>query len=327
MLRRLLLFSLPLIVCHAVRAQTPPCGIAIIKTDGANIDERFIAAPPEQVKVALLKALPAMAAKVHKDEGLHIEARSDPELYAAILHMNRQSGAHGFYGGLGAFGTFTIDLREALQAGVKGSLLHIEFHKNAVFGRMGNEGYPRPLAEETECLVKTLSTNDPAKNPRGLASKEAAPPRAVVLPDGTPLKVILYDAMYSKNIKKDSAGQTVRFEVAEDVVVDGVALVRRGALVTGHFKKAEKAKAYAHSAKLDFTFDTVTAADGQELRIGGATERGRGSERSKEAAIMGILVYVDPITGFFIKGNEVFIRAGTSYDLQVSGQATIDTGK
>jgi hypothetical protein len=321
-MRRFLGFFLLVMSPYRLHGETPPCGIAIVQTAGPNTDERFVAAPPEQVKAALLKALPALGAKVHKDEGLHIEADPDMGLRQSIQQKNKDSGVRGKYAGLGALGKFTMDLREATQDGIKGSLLHIEFHKNGFVGRLGGEGYAQPLAEETACLAKLLSTNDPASNPRGLEVKDSGPSHPATLPDSTPLKVLLRDPLYSRRLEKDSAGQAVNFEVAEDVVVDGATIIRRGALATGHFTNVQKTKRAGRHAKVDFAFDSVTTVDGQKIPVSGANEQSKGGRHSET------MTYIEEGGAFalFVKGTDVFIRAGTSYDLQVSGQHTVQTG-
>jgi hypothetical protein len=310
------------LVPSGLHAETPPCGVAIIQTAGPNTDERFVPAPPEQVKAALLKALPALGAKVHMDEGFHIGAEPDMGLRQAIQKKNMDSGVRGKYAGLGALGKFTIDLREATQDGVKGSLLHIEFHKNGFVGRLGGEGYAQPLAEETTCLAKLLSTNDPASNPRGLEVKDAGPPHPVTLPDNTPLKVLLRDPLYSKKLDKDSTGQTVHFEVAEDVVVDGNILIRRGALATGHLTNVEKTRRAGRHAEINFAFDSVTGVDGQKIPVSAPDEQARGGRHSQAFSN----VEQGTIFALILKGTDVFIRAGTEYDLEVSGQHTVQTG-
>jgi hypothetical protein len=320
-MRRFLCLWLIVALPSVLRAQTPPCGIAIIQTEGPNTDERFVAAPPEQVKAALLKALPALGAKVERDEGFHIQAEPDMGLRQSIQQKNKDSGVRGKYAGLGALGKFTIDLREATQDGVKGSLLHIEFHKNGFVGRLGGEGYAQPLAEETACLTKLLSTNDPASNPRGLEVKDAGPPHPVTLPDNTALKVLLRDPLYSKKLDKDSAGQAVNFEVAEDVVSAGAILIRRGALATGHLTNVQKTKKAGRHAELDFAFDAVTAVDGQKIPVSAPNEQSRGGRHSEGLSN----VEKGTVFAIFIKGTDVFIRAGTTYDVEVSGEHTVQT--
>ena len=318
----LYLFLLVIVPCY-LPAETPPCGVAIIRTQGPKVDERFVPAPPDQVKSALLKALPAVDGRVVKEKGFHIEAKTDMGLRQVEFRENRDAGVRGRTAGWGALGEFKIDLSPATQDEVKGALLHIEFHKNAFVGRMGSDGYALPLAEETTCLVKLFSTNDPVANPRGLELKDAGPPHPVTLPDATPLKVLLRDPLYSKKLEKDSAGQTVPFEVAEDVVVDGVTLIRRGALAKGHFNHVEKTKRAGRHAEIGFAFDSVTTVDGQEIPVSGASETARGGRHSDtmsnlaQAGLFGLLA----------KGTDVFIRAGTAYDLEISGQHTVQAGR
>jgi len=325
-MRKANLFVLTLVLTSTLccaHAQTPPCGKAIVQTEGPKVDERFVAAPPEQVKAALLKATPALGAKVHKDEGLHLETEDDMGVRQAIQQMNKDSGVRGKYAGLGALGKITVDIQETTQDGQTGSLLHIEFHKNGFYGRLGGEGYPQPLAEETVCLVKLLSTNDPVSNPRGLTPKDPSPARTVVLPEGTPLKVLLRDPLYSKKLDKNSAGQTIPFEVAEDVVVDGITLVRRGALGRAHLAEVERAKGYGRHAQVRFVFDEVTAVDGQKIPVAGGDEKARGGRHNDTVSD----VFMSPALAIFMKGSEVFIRAGTGYDVQVSGQHAVQTGQ
>lgn len=314
---------LSLIISCCLHAQTPPCGIAIVRTEDPKTDERFLPAPPEQVKFALLRALPAVEGKVAKDDGFHIEGKPDMGLRQVEAQENKDAGVRGRSLGLGPLGEFKIDITPTTQNEVSGSLLHVEFHRNGFVGRKAGKGsYAQPLAEETECLVKLLSTNDPATNPRGLQVKDAGPPRAIALPEATPVKIVLRDPVYSKKLDKDSVGKTVQFEVAEDVVLDGAVVIRRGALAKGHFTDVEKTKRGGHHAEIDFAFDTVTAVDGQEIQVTGASEEakgGRHSEKWSNVAQAGAL-------GFLAKGTDVFIRAGTAYDLEVSGQHTIQTG-
>jgi hypothetical protein len=138
-----------------------------------------------------------------------------------------------------------------------------------------------------------------------------------------------------KGLEKNSADQTVQFEVAEDVLVDGVALVRRGALATGHFTNIKKAKGYGRHAEVEFVCDAAIAVDGQSTSITGAGERttpkgamptsicARGA-RTNETVSTAVLL---PALGWLAKGADVLIRAGTSYDLEVSGQHAVQVGR
>jgi hypothetical protein len=324
MRRFLYLVVLVDVVCR-LHAQTPPCGIVVVHSAGQKTDERFVSAPPEQVKVAVLKALPAVAGEVKKNERFHIEAESSATgaLRESITQTNFDSGIRDTSGGL-PFGKFTIDIREEARDGVNGSLLQIKFEKPRLLGAATNHGNnAQPLAEETACLAKLLSTNDPATNPRGLAVENAGAPRSVAIPEGTEVKVLLRDPLWSKALNKHSAGQIIQFEVAADVVVDGATLIRRGALATGHFTDVLKAKGYGRHAEVEFVFDKVTAVDGQGIPIADEGEKAKGG-RTEQTAVTAILL---PALGWLATGADVFIPAGTTYDVATSGQHSVQTGR
>ena len=107
------------------------------------------------------------------------------------------------------------------------------------------------------------------------------------------------------------------------MVVDGAILVRRGALATGHFTDVEKAKAYGRHAEVDFAFDTVTAVDGQNVPLAAAGEKARGGRHNETWQTLSSF---GPVIGLLAKGADVVIRAGTSYDVETSGEHAIQTG-
>jgi hypothetical protein len=323
-MRRFIYLFLSVAVLCRLHAQTPPCGILIVHSEGQKTDERFVPAPPEQVKFALLKALPAVAAEVKKNQGLHIEAdiASAGQLRHSIMQANHDAGIHDSSDGL-PFGKFAVDIESANQGGVIGSQLHIKFDKPALLGAATNHGnLAQPLAEETACLAKLLSTNDPTANPRGLALDNTGVSRPVGLPGGTPVKVLLRDYLSSTSLKNGSTGQVIQFEVAEDLVVDGATLVRRGALATGHFTGVAKAKGYGRNAEVAFVFDSVTAVDGQSIPITDEGENVKGGRTNSTLAVALLL----PTLGWLSTGANVFIPAGTIYEVDTSGQHTIQAG-
>ena len=189
---------------------------------------------------------------------------------------------------------------------------------------MGHKGSnAEPLAAETECLVKVLGTNDLSNNPRGDPLEKSSPPRAIQLPAGTPVKVLLFSPMYSKEYKKDKIVRPIQFELAEDVVVDGATVIRRGALAVGHLTDFKDAGGYGRHATLEFTFDTATAVDGQQIPVTGEIQQIKGGRTSDQ---LESIAKRQGALGWLIKGADIFIRAGTEYDLEVSGQSLIQTG-
>ena len=310
--------------CH-LRAQVPPCGVVVVHSDGDKTYEQFVPARPEQVKVALLKALPAVAGEVKKNERFHIEATigSSSALRQSVMQTNQEAGVRGAVAGL-PFGKFLIDIEDSTQDAMHGSRLIIKFEKPKVLGAAVNHGnLAQPLAEETSCLAKLLSTNDPTANPRGLEIENPGTPRSAVLPQGTSLNVQLRDALWSGALKKGVTEAPVQFEVADDVVLDGAVVIRRGALATGHFTGVKQAKGYGRNAEVQFVFDNVTAVDGQTVPLNADPQKAKGGRTDQTAAIALML----PTLGWLAKGSNVLIRAGTSYEVITSGEHTIRAGR
>lgn len=314
-------FSLALFLTVAspllLMAQIPPCGVATLRSsDGPKTDERFIPAPPEVVKEDFLKALPALGYVVRKDQGLHIEAIQDIRLLQSIWEPSADAGVRKSDANI-ISGPITADIREASQGGTQGSQLSIEF-KTGFLGHKGSNA--EPLAAETECLVKLLGASDPEKDPRGDPLEKSSSPGAIQLPAGTPVKVLLFTPIYSRDYKKGNIGRPIQFVVAEDVVVDGTTVIRRGALALGHMTDFKHAGAFGEHATLEFTFDTATAVDGRQIPVTGETQQFKGG---KTAASLEAAANKQPVVGWLIKGTDVFIRAGTEYDLAVSGPPVV----
>ncbi len=231
----------------------------------------------------------------------------------------------GLYGGTGAMGTFKIEMKPDTDNGVAGTRIHIEFHKNAMKGRIGSSNQATPLMEETACLARILSPWDPQQHPRGIAAEgePAAAEREIALPEGTQLKLLLREFLYSKKIK-GKVNQPIVFEVAEDVIIDGTTVIRRGALATGRFTDAKAARSYRRSAELAFVTETVTAADGQSVSIAGAAEKSRGA---RQESVARKVVTFSPALGWLDKGVETVIRAGTGYDAETRGEYKVKVGR
>lgn len=304
----------------SLNGQTPPCGVAVVQSsDGPKTDERFLPAPPEVVKQDFLKVLPALGYIVRKNEGLHIEAIQDIRRVQNLRQTSVDLGGRGIDAGI-ISGPVSADIREATQAGIQGAHLSITF-KTGFLGHKGSNA--GSLAAETECLVKLLGTNDPSKNPRGDAMEKTNSPAPIKVPEGAPLKVLLFAPVYSKDYKKNNIGQPIQFEVAQDVVVDSVIVFRRGALALGHLTDFKSAGAYGRHAALEFTFDTAVAVDGQQIPVTGEVQQIKGGHT---AAKFEAAAERQPVLGLLMKGADVLIRAGTEYDLQVSRESSIQTG-
>lgn len=106
---------------------------------------------------------------------------------------------------------------------------------------------------------------------------------AVPLRDGTLVQVKLSEFISSET---SAAGDGVRFNVADDLIVDGVVVITRGTLATGRIVDAAPTKftrggwlrrSRLRAGRLVFAVSETTSVDGQAIRLrapDGLRERG-----------------------------------------------------
>ena len=329
-----------LLVAAPLLAQTAPCGRAVVvaSKDGKADEERFLPAPLEHVKASALRALPALGAKLEEknaivktEDGVTLNAASDWSAFneSGLLNVwrytNKTAGVKGRFAET-ALGKFVIQLRPGAEQGTAGTHVKISFRK--VWRNRPNGA--TPLMEEIACLSGLLGTSDPLVNPRGPAQAAEPPSESgdLVLPEGTPVKVILRDPLYSKDVlklKKEGQDIKIAFEVAADVTIDDVPVIRRGALAVGRLTDAKAPGSFGHSAVLTFVIEQVTATDGQSVVVTGAIEKQRNKDNADYGTAGGGLAGL-LLSGWLTKGAGALVRAGTTYDVEVSQACTIKVG-
>jgi hypothetical protein len=92
----------------------------------------------------------------------------------------------------------------------------------------------------------------------------AASTSAPVLYEGTPIKLRLRNTLSSANA---ITGQQIDFEVTEDVEVNGVVVIRKGAHAIGAVTEAEHKKWAGRAGKLLITLSNVRLVDGEKCAI------------------------------------------------------------
>lgn len=150
-----------------------------------------------------------------------------------------------------------------------------------------------------------------------LAGVALAPAQAVTVPDGTEVTVRLLETVSSETAQVEDA---VLFEAADDVVINGVKVIASGARGKGTVLFAQKRKSFGRKGKLDFTIDVVEAVSGDNVRLR-ATRELRGQDKFGVAGVVTILT--GPF-GFFVKGKDVVVPAGTEYTIFIDGERSVD---
>lgn len=155
----------------------------------------------------------------------------------------------------------------------------------------------------------------------------AQPPSPNTLIDGTAIKLRLAENLTSATAK---VGQSVSFEVVEEVDVMGVAVIPKGAQALATVTVAETKKSMGRGGKLDVNIDSVRLADGEKAALK-ATEGGKGGGHTgaMTAGMVGTAIVFFPAAPLllFIHGKDITIPKGTEVTAFVSGDMHLEMAK
>jgi hypothetical protein len=188
------------------------------------------------------------------------------------------------------------------------------------------------MVEAPRAQISASSAPSMASAPTG--SETAAPPtaqpgtlmvhRKIMLEDNTPVHLVLSDNLSSASA---TTGQTISFEVSEDVLVDSLVVIPRGSLAWGTVTDAQAKRRLGRAGHLDVNIDKVRLADGEKVLLS-ATSHAKGASHTgaMTAGIVVTSLVVWPAAPFFLfmHGHDVTIPKGTKIEAFINGDATLD---
>jgi len=172
-----------------------------------------------------------------------------------------------------------------------------------------------------------------AAQPAPSAPKDAAvqspkpAPTGPTLEDGTPLKLRISQTVSSADAH---VGQTVDFEVLEEVKVNDVVVVPKGGVAWATVTTAEPKKRMGRGGKLDMNIDSVRLVDGEKVALravkGG---KGGGHVGAMTGAMVatGIVFFPAAPLFLFMHGKDITIPKGTEITAFVNGDVPLDLAK
>ncbi len=128
--------------------------------------------------------------------------------------------------------------------------------------------------------------------------------KTVVIPDGTEIEAITAETISSKTATE---GDSITFKVDEDVVIDGVVVIARGALVKGSVSEAKASGFLGRGGKLNIKLDTTETVDKQKLKV--RASKGKQGD-DKTGTTVALVILFGPL-GFLKKGKNAEIKEGT----------------
>ena len=136
------------------------------------------------------------------------------------------------------------------------------------------------------------------------------PQDEIVVAEGTPINVITAKEVTTKEAKPNDP---VDFTVAEDLVINGQVIVRKGTPAVGSVINAEKGGYMGKSGKLAVQVESTTTSDGKPLKLRAA--KGREGDDKTTSTMM--LSMISPAF-LFRKGREAKIETGTAVTVYVA---------
>lgn len=134
----------------------------------------------------------------------------------------------------------------------------------------------------------------------------------------TLVKIKLTNAIDTKTTR---VGDVVNFQASEDVYVNDLLVIAKGAPGKGKVTKVEQAKNFGRDAKLEIDFESMQALDGTtiDMFLGKkAQEETKSLGKAAGATFVGLVVLgpVGIVGGAFVQGEDAKIPAGTLMFIQ-----------
>jgi hypothetical protein len=183
---------------------------------------------------------------------------------------------------------------------------------------------PQPAPQATP-EPQAPSTTPTVAGPAGAALPAAL--NGFGLEDGTPVKLRLTRNLSSATDKK---GDTVDFEVMEDVRVDNVLVIPRGGIAWATITDAQPKRRMARGGKLDVNIDAVRLTNGDRAALRAVRDdKGGGHVGAMTGAMVATSIVFFPAAPLFLfmHGKDVNIPKGTEITAYIAGNTPLDKAK
>ena len=148
-----------------------------------------------------------------------------------------------------------------------------------------------------------------------------------VLQDGSPVRMRLSRTLSSADAQ---LGETVDFEVLEDITIGETTVIKRGGLALGTVTEAQPKRRMGKAGKLNVNIDHVRLANGEKVALRAVKETKGGSNTGKmTGAIVATSIVFFPAAPLFllVKGKDITIPKGTEITAYVNGDAKLDESR
>src|SRR5437763_10893378 len=179
------------------------------------------------------------------------------------------------------------------------------------------------------CLLPVIQVSASWQQPPQQVTTNAsiARPSGPVLEDGTPLKLRISQTVSSGDAH---VGQTVDFEVLEEVKVNDIVVVPKGGYALATVTEAQAKRRMGRGGKLNINIDHVRLADGEKAALRAVKDvKGGGHVGAMTGAIVATSIVFFPAAPLFLfmHGKDITIPKGTEITAYVNGDIALERAK
>lgn len=159
------------------------------------------------------------------------------------------------------------------------------------------------------------------------ASTNYTSAKGFVLEDGTPVKMRINRTISSADAH---VGDTVDFEVLEDVSVNGTLVIPKGGLGFATVTEAQAKRRMARGGKLDINIDYVKLVSSEHAALRAVKDlKGGGHTGAMVGGMVATSLVFFPAAPFFLfmHGKDISIPKGTEITAYVNGDMKLDIAK
>jgi len=145
--------------------------------------------------------------------------------------------------------------------------------------------------------------------------------------DGTPVKLRLSETISSADAK---VGQEIPFEAVDEIKVDDVVVLPKGATAIGTVTECNAKKSMGRAGKLNLSISYARLADQEKVALRASQDnKGGGHVGAMTGAIVATSIVFFPAAPLFLfmKGKDITIPQGTEITAFVEGDMHLDMAK
>lgn len=185
------------------------------------------------------------------------------------------------------------------------------------------------VAQSTPSATQSNTAPGNGTSPENTQEKPAVVPAMTGfgLEDGTPVKMRTSRTISSADAK---VGDTLDFEVLEEIRVNGVLLVPKGGIAWATVTEAQSKRRMGRGGKLDVNIDSVRLVDGEKVPLRAVKEmKGGGHVGAMTGAMVatGIIFFPAAPLFLFMHGKDITIPKGTEITAYINGNTPLEIAK